>query len=337
MTRLWLCIAWLVLGTWVPGLWAEPQPNTVKDRYRIFMILWRGETEVEAGFRAYVEENQLPFELIVRDVAGDRRQIPALIAEAKRIKPDLVYTWGTPITLSVVGEYDKARPDQHITELPVLFTMVSDPVGSRIVPDFASSGRNVTGTTHIAPLETQIKAIRAYRPLSRLAVLYNPAEANSRLNVRKLKLLAQQMDFELLDQPVPLDAQGDPIADDLTELIAGLALREPQFLYMGPDTFISIHRHLVTREAIRQRLPVFAATERPIRDGDALFGLVTPYYALGRFTAFKAEQILLRKMEPKTIPVETLNRFNYVVKMPVARELGIFPPMNILNYAEVIE
>ncbi|NJN45734.1 MAG: hypothetical protein HC808_03765 [Candidatus Competibacteraceae bacterium] len=221
---------------------------------------------------------------------------------------------GTSVTLNVVGEYDKANPDRHVTELPVLFTMVSDPLGSRIVPEFSSSGRNLTGTTHIAPLEAQIKAIRAYRPLNRLAALYNPAELNSRLFVRNLKLLAQQMDFELLDQPVPLDAQGDPIADNLADLIAGLALREPQFLYMGPDTFISIHRHLVTREAIKQRLPVFTATERPIRDGDALFGLVTPYYALGRFTAFKAEQILLHKKSPDTMPVETLNRFNYVVK-----------------------
>jgi putative ABC transport system substrate-binding protein len=301
------------------------------------MILWRGETEVEAGFRAYVKENQLPFDLIVRNVAGDRRQIPAMVEEAKRTEPDLVYTWGTSVTLNVVGEYDKANPDQHVTALPVLFTMVSDPLGSRIVPELVSSERNVTGTTHIAPLEAQVNAIRAYRPLNRLAVLYNPAELNSRLFVRRLKILAKQMDFELLDQPVPLDEQGDPMADNLADLIAGLALREPQFLYMGPDTFISIHRHLVTREAIKQRLPVFTATERPIRDGDALFGLVTPYFALGRFTAFKAEQILLYNKAPETISVETLNRFNYVVKMPVARELGIFPPMTILNYAEVIE
>ncbi|MEZ5584349.1 MAG: ABC transporter substrate-binding protein [Candidatus Competibacteraceae bacterium] len=337
MARAWLCLIGLLLGVWSAGLSAEPAPPTTDDRYRIFMILWRGETEVEAGFRAYVEENNLPFDLIVRNVDRDQSRIPAVIAEAKRIKPDLVYTWGTSVTLDTVGEYDKASPDRYITDLPVLFTMVSDPIGSRVVPEFASSGRNLTGTTHIAPLETQIKAIRAYRPLTRLAVLYNPAELNSRLFVRNLKILGQRMDFELLDQPVPLDAQGDPIADNLPDLIAGLALREPQFLYMGPDTFIGVHRHVITREAIRQKLPVFAATERPIRDGDALFGLVTPYYALGRFTAFKAEQILLHNKDPKTIPVETLNRFNYIVKMPVARELGIYPPMSILNYATVIE
>ncbi|NJN45733.1 MAG: MFS transporter [Candidatus Competibacteraceae bacterium] len=92
--RLWPCVVWIVLAAWLPGLWAEElPPKSVGDRYRIFMILWRGETEVEAGFRAYVEENQLPFDLIIRNVAGDRRQIPVMIAEAKRSKPDLVYTW----------------------------------------------------------------------------------------------------------------------------------------------------------------------------------------------------------------------------------------------------
>ena len=335
LLALWLPVALLLSeGGWSAGSADSP---TVPHPYRILMLLWRGATDVEKGFKAYIQEQHLPFELIIRDAGQDPAKIPALIAEARQLKPDLVYTWGTPLTLGVIGEYDKADPVHHLTEIPVVFTMVAYPVDARIVPTMNSSGRNVTGTTHSVPVETQIKAIRAYRPMHRLAVLYNPAELNSIINIGELRRAAQTLDFELLAQPLPLDADGKPDPGTLPQLVAELAAREPQFLYLGPDTFVGNYRQVIAAEATRHGLPVFAATDRPIRDSDVLFGLVAPYYHLGRFTAFKAEQILLNHLAPQDIPIETLRRFTYLVKMPVARTLQLYPPLPILNYAEVIE
>lgn len=312
-------------------------PAIAADPYRIYMILFRGETEVEQGFRAYLEERGIPHELIVRNVDRDRDNIPPFVAEAKAMRPDLIYTWGTGVTLGVVGEYDQVDPDEHVTDIPVVFTMVASPEGARVVPSRESSGRNVTGVTHIVPLDTQIRAMRAYRPLSRLAVIYNPDEENSVVNVRELKELGAQMDFEVIDQPVPLDAAGQPDPSTLPDLIASVAAREPQFLYIGPDTFVGVHRDVITTEAIRHRLPAFTATELEIRHSEAMVGLVSGYYNVGRFTGFKAEQILLEGKDPAEIPIETLARFTYLVKMPVARDIGLYPPMGVLDYAEVID
>jgi putative ABC transport system substrate-binding protein len=305
--------------------------------FRIYMILWRGETRVERGFRDYLRDRNLPVEIIVRSVERDRKKLPGFVAEAKRLQPDLVYTWGTSVTRGVVGEYDKVDPEQHVTELPVVFTMVSSPDGARIVPTRASSGRNITGATHIVPIAIQLKAIQAYRPLTRLAIIYNPNELNSVLNVRELRDLSGAMGFELLDKPVPLDAEGEPDPSTLPDLISELAAREPQFLYLGPDSFVGIHRETITGEAIKHRLPTFTATELEIRHGNAMIGLITRYYNLGRFTGYKVEQILVEGRTPKDIPVETLARFTYAVKMEVARKLELYPPMELLNYAEVIE
>ena len=307
------------------------------QRFRILMLLWRGETQVEAGFRAYLAEHQLPFDLIVRDAGQDPTRIPELVAEARQLKPDLVYTWGTPLTLGVVGPYDRVDPARYLTDIPVVFTMVAYPVESRIVPAFASSERNVTGTTHTVPVEAQIKAMRAYRSMKRLAVLYNPTEPNSVINIGELQRAAQYLDFELLAESVPLNREGRPDPDALPELVNRLVVREPQFLYLGPDTFIGEHRQTLTREALRHHLPVFAATERPIFDSPIILGLVAPYWHLGRFTAFKVEQILLQNQKPWDIPIETLHRLTYFVKLPVARQLDLYPPLAILNYAEVLE
>jgi len=322
----------VVAGSGSPAVDEQPA-----RRFRILMLLWRGETQVEAGFRSYIEEHQLPFDLIIDDAGQNPARIPELVAKARQLKPDLVYTWGTPLTLGMVGPYDRVDPTRHLTQIPIVFTMVSYPMESRIVPAFASSGRNVTGTTHIVPVEAQIKAIRAYRPMKRLAVLYNPTEPNSVINVGELQRAARTLDFELLAEPVPLNDAGRPDASALPVLVDQLAAREPQFLYLGPDTFIGDHRQTLTRQALHHRLPVFAATERPIFDSAITLGLVAPYWHLGRFTAFKVEQILLKGQTPQEIPIETLHRLTYFVKLPVARKLSLYPPLAILNYAEVLE
>lgn len=311
--------------------------GTAEDPFEIFMILYRGETEVEEGFRAYLADRGIHADLIVRSVERDRDLVPQFVAEAKEIQPDLVYTWGTTVTLGVLGAYDEIDPEHHITDIPVVFTMVSSPDGARIVPSLDSSDRNVTGVSHVVPLDTQIRAMRAYRPLTRLALLYNPDEEASVINLRELKQLGEELDFTVVEQPVPLDPNGEADPSTLPRLIAEAAAREPQFLYIGPDTFIGIYRDLITNEAMKLKLPTFTGTELEIRHSNAMVGLVSGYFNVGRFTGFKAEQILLDGMDPAELPIGTLSRFTYLIKMPVVREVEIYPPMAVLDYAEIID
>lgn len=306
--------------------------------FHVFMILGRGETEVEQGFRDYFRDKDIPLEITVRDTANDASRIPEFVAEAKRLRPDLVYTWGTPAALGTVGAYDAVDPAAHITDIPVVFTLVTAPVASKIVPSMESSGRNVTGASHIVPLDNQVNAMRAYRDFARLAVIFNPKERNSVLQVEELRALAKERSFTLQEYPVPMDAEGNPDASALPGLVAEVAKGQSEFLYLGPDTFVAgVNSEVVTREALAHGIPIFSATERPLRDADALFGLVTRYYNLGRLTAYKAEQILVNKMHPRDIPVETLTRFTYIVRMGTARRLGLYPPMTVLSFAEIIE
>ena len=60
------------------------------------------------------------------------------------------------------------------------------------------------------------------------------------------------------------------------------------------------------------------------------------YHSIGQFTAYKAEQILVNKVPPATIPIETLTRFSLQVRMDVAEALKLPPPLPMFNYAELI-
>lgn len=305
------------------------------QRSKIMMILWRGETAVEQGFREQLHAEGIDADLIVRNAGQDVKKIAGFVAEAKLIRPDLVYVWGTPATLAAVGKRGESTPGQHITDIPVVFTMVSAPEAVRLVDVSRLSGRNITGTSHVVPVADQLKAIRTYRKFSRLAVIYNPAEANSVINIDELREEAQLQSFTLIEEPVPL-LNGQPNAAELSATLARLAAKDPQFLYLGPDSFIGANSALITQEAIELGLPTFSATEPALRNNRALFGLVSRYDNLGRLTAHKAAQILRDKKNPGAIPVETLKRFSLVIRMDVARRLSFYPPISMLDYAELI-
>lgn len=304
--------------------------------YTIFAVLWRGETEVETGFRAYVRERNLPFNIIVRSADQDATRLPQIIEEIRKTKPDLIYTWGTTNATTVVGRMEEIDPEKHITDIPVVFTMVSFPEGSRLITDRASSGRNITGVSHIVPLDTQVKAMEAFMPIDRIAVIYSPSEPNSVLNVNELRAMAEEGNFKVFPFPASLDEAGKPSADEIPSLVDEAASIDPQFLYLGPDSFIGQNHKLITAEAKRAGIATFTATEVMIRDSEALYGLVSPYRDVGRLTARKAEQILLEGKHPSEIPVETLQRFSYQINMQVAKRLGIYPAMPLLSYAEVL-
>ena len=321
---------------------ALPAPVKAAGTKSVFMVLWRGETNVELGFRGYFEETGWPLDITVRSLDRDIGRLPEVIAEIKETDTDLVYSWGTSITLGIAGrdpdlmESAEDFPPQ-ITDRPVVFTMVSQPVRSRIVKRFGASGRNVTGVSPIVPLKTQFDAMRAYMPVDRIAVIFTPTEQNSVLAVEQLSELGKHFNVRVDQYPVPLNADGHPDPESLPDIVTSAVETGPQFLYLGPDSFIAQYARRVTDLANAHRLPSFAAVERMLTDSDALYGLVAPYRKIGELTATKVESILFGGGNVSEIPVEILPEFSYLIRADVARDLEIFPRLSLLDYAETIE
>ncbi|WP_448191828.1 ABC transporter substrate-binding protein [Azospirillum sp. sgz301742] len=311
----------------------------VPDRiFRITMVLGRGVSENELGFQDYLARRGIRAEYTIRDTGGDTAKMPDIMQEIRDTRPDLIYSWGTPQTRALVGPYDAADPKRHITDIPVVFTFVAAPVDAGIVADPARPGRNVTGTVHIAPIAVQLNTILAYRPIRRIGVVFNPQERNSVLTIEGLRAEAASRGLELIEEPVPTDGGGRPSSDAVPDLVARVARRGAEILYIGPDTFIAFqNRTVVAAEALRHRLPTFSVTELIVRTDKAMLALASSAYGIGRFTAFKAAQILLDGTSPAVIPVETLKRFSVIINMATARALEVYPPIGLLNFAEVVE
>lgn len=320
-----------IAGVLSPGLAAgQGKPFTV------FRITYRGRTEVEDGFDDYLASNGVAVEFIERDAGRDVARLPGFVQEIRELKPDLVYTWGTPVTLGIAGRYDAPDKQGFITDTPIVFALVAAPEASRLVADRLKPQRNVTGAVHVVPTETQLRAMRSYRAFSRLGVLYTATEQNSVSIVKELQALQTVMNFSLIERQFRADGEGRPSPDGIEELIGEIKQAGADWLYLLPDTFLGTQYNRVVPAALAQRLPTFGAAELAIRQGGALVALVSRYYSVGQLAASKAVKILRDGIPVDQIPIETLQRFSLIINMPVAKQLELYPPIDMLNYAEVL-
>ena len=313
--------------------WAQ----SAGDPFHIFLVTWRGETDVEHGFRAHMRERGIRVEFTHRDIARDRSRIPGIIEEIRVAQPDLVHTFGTSATLGILGPKEGAEPGAHVEGIPGVFSIVAYPLQARVVESFESTGRPVTGTAFLAPVATQLEAIRAYRDFQRLGVIYNPLEKNSVINVEELREAAAARGIVLEEAPVPLNDAGKPDAGRLPELVDDLAAREVEFMYMGPDSFVTVNSVEISTSAASHGIPTFAGTEATFGRSQAMLGLVSRYYLIGKLAGAQAERILVEGKHPEDLPVASLARFSLLIRMPMALKLEIYPPLGLLRIAQVLD
>ena len=305
-------------------------------RFRIYAVTWRGKTQVESGLEDYFGKQGIAVEFIWRDAEQQTARLAGFVQEIKTLRPDLVYTWGTPPTLGIAGAHDAVDTSRHVTGIPIVFALVAAPVAAKVVPSLTAPGRDITGVTHVATLESQLEAIRTYRPFSRLGVLYNAAERNSVATAEGLRQLAASQRFQLIEQVFDRDADGKAVATSVEEKIRNMKQAGAEWLYLGPDTYLFSQIERVANAAMAERLPTFSATEAALNGkAPVLAGLVSSYYTIGQFAGYKAEQILLGKQAARAIPIESLSRYSFIVRIDVAKQLDVLPPVSLFNYATI--
>jgi putative ABC transport system substrate-binding protein len=221
----------------------------------------------------------------------------------------------------VVGAYDAVDPAKHITDIPVVFTLVAAPVLAKIVPDLKSSGpqrdRRLPRGAHrgadprhgvVPPDQVDRHPLHADR-----------AELGGRRRRGARRLQAPRLPGDRQAAAPRREQEGD--RRGRAEMVRELKQQKVEWLYLPPDSFLGTQtKSVIIPAAMQVGLPTFASTEQLMETG-ALTGLISRYHAIGQFTAYKAEQILINKVPPSRIPVETLTRFTLQVRMDVAEQL----------------
>ena len=304
----------------------------------IAMLLWRGETEAERGFKELLAERQLQVRYQVYDCQRDEAKAFAAISAINRDRPDLVYTFSTSPTLLAAGRIDRPATGSAVVDpaIPIVFTVVGDPVGVGLVRSLTGHGRNLTGVSHLVPLATQMPILRATVSFHTLGYIHDRHAQSSSWMLYDLETAGVELGFNLHVESVDTKAPAPEQLVRLDQAVARLVKAKPDAVYIPSDSFVIPNAGRIARPLTASGIPTFAATEEAVRGGGALLGVVGRYRAVGRFAGAKALRILRDGVTAADLPIEPLPRYGVVMNLATAHQLDLYPPLDILNLAEVV-
>jgi putative ABC transport system substrate-binding protein len=310
---------------------------TVGDPARIHMVVWRGCESACEGFRRFFYDRDLPVKITVTNVGKDKSKLikirETLIAE----KPDLVVTWGTSVSVGIIGTIKEFGSNTALGDIPVLFMIVADPVRSNIVESYTSSGRDfVTGVRNRVPEKTQIGLILQYFKPKKIGVINSPNEDNSKINTARLKEIAAQEEFEVVSLEYNVGLDGKPKKEEIPELMQQLRNEGAEAVYVGSSSFNLENRDLFSASAIMQRLPLFSAYAQMVQESGALMAVANAYVNVGKLAAGQAKRILFDRANPIDLPIVSLSRFSVFINANTAKQLELYPPIQLINIAKFV-
>jgi len=309
------------------------------EKKLILGIFYEGCEYTCEGFKAAIAESGFDAEIIIRNIEQDKSRIPELVKEARAMKADLVLTYGTSGTLGTIGTLSDIGNDRFLHNIPVVFTVVADPFGTRIAKSFERSGRtNVAGTFNRVPESVNIQIIRQYDPgFKRLGLLYNSNERNSTIKLEELQKLAPKMGIELVALDIDPASTGVPDIAKLPVRMAELRQKGVKWLYLGSSSFLKLNSELFTSSAVENGIAIVSPYESIVRENQALLSIAARRLDVGRLAASQALKILRDGIRPGDLPIVRATDFAYVVNMKVAKALGLFPPISFLQIAETVQ
>lgn len=309
------------------------------EHTNILVETWRGCEEACQGLTDYLEALDHEVNINVRDAGQDTSVLPLLLEEARERDPDLIVSWGTSVTKAIAGDMSQLDDPAYNHEIPQVFMIVADPVGSGVVQSLDATGReNLTGTYNRMPESVTIQTIRHYLPtFDTLGLIYNENEQNSVLKYREMAELAEEENFRLVAAALPLASDGLPMVEDIPLKVRELVREGADFLYVGSSSFLQANSAILGAAARNAELPVISPYEEAARQGDALLSVAANYYEVGRLAGQQVEKILFGGASPGALPVARMTDFAVTVNLSMAKDIGLFPPVSLLQIAEVVE
>ena len=254
---------------------------------------------------------------------NDPALLPAYAAELVGLAPDVIFA-SSPATLS---------PMQQATRtIPIVFATVSDPVALGFVPSLARPGGNITGFAHLefTIATKRLELLKEIAPgVTRVAVIFDPANPASSGYVTELERAAPTLGFELSRAPV----HG---ADEIESAVDALARKPNGGLFVVAGPAIGVRRELIIASAARHRLPAVYQFRYFVADGGLMYYGVDDIDSC-RQAATYVDRIL-RGEKPGDLPIQTPIKFELVINLKAAKAIGLTVPLTLLARAdEVIE
>jgi putative tryptophan/tyrosine transport system substrate-binding protein len=255
---------------------------------------------------------------------GDVERMRTFAKELVDLQLDVILANTTPVTAALQRE---------TRAIPIVFVIVSDPVGAGLVASLARPGGNITGFINVeASLGGKwLELIKEIAPgVRRVAIMFNPdtAPGGGSYFLSPFEAAARSIAVEPITAPVRSDAEIESVITSLGREQGGLVLMT--------DGFMTVHRGAIISLAARYNVPAIYAESNSPKDG----GLLS--YGANSLDVFRRAvpyvDRILRGTPPGDLPVQVPSLFELVINLKTAKSLGLTVPPSLLAIAdEVIE
>jgi putative ABC transport system substrate-binding protein len=271
----------------------------------------------------YVESKNIVIEW--RHHEGKLDRLPALAAELMRLKVDIIIAVGPPAA--------RAAKEATVT-IPIVMMQVGDPVGSGFVASLARPGGNITGLSSLAPELSgkRLELLKEIIPkLSRVAVFGTSTSPDNAQSLKEVEIAARELKVQL--QYLDIRDARDP-KDIETAFRAATKGRAEAVLMVVAPAVASANRTQLVDLAVKSRLPVIYSG-RAFVDAGGLMSYGVNLTDLDRRAATYVDKIL-KGTKPADLPVEQPTKFEFVINLKAAKQIGLTIPPNVLVRADKV-
>ena len=270
----------------------------------------------------YIEGQNIAIEY--RYAEGKLDRYPELAAELVRLKVDIILVTGGSAMVRAARNATKTIPI-------VMAGAAPDPVKAGLGESLALPGGNVTG---LATLAGELGGKRlellkeAVPKLARVAVLYDPASPSGALDVKEaLPTAARALGLTI----EPWQVRD---ADGFEKVFAGLKKERPDGLYVSPVALMGAHQKRTVRFALESRLPSMYSNREAV-DAGGLMSYSADLADSYRRVAYYVDKIL-KGTKPADLPVEQPTKFELVINLKTAKQIGLTIPQSVLYRADKV-
>jgi putative tryptophan/tyrosine transport system substrate-binding protein len=283
---------------------------------------WQARNEaLQQGLRelGYVAGKNLLLEY--RYAEGNVARFPALAAELVRLNVDLIVASGQPGVLAA---------KQATPTIPIVMTVPTDPVATGLVESLARPGGNITGFTSLT-IGTAGKRLELFKatvpPLVRVAVLYDPANPFNALHAQAVQTAGQ-----VLGLTVQLwEVRGK---DDFERVFAGLRQERPDGLYVPGGPLIGANAQRIVDFVVTHRIPSVHDDKESVEAGGLISYAADPVDQYRRLASYVDK--ILKGTKPAELPVEKPQKFELVLNLQTAQQIGLTVAPEVLSRADQV-
>jgi len=267
----------------------------------------------------YVEGRSIALEY--RWAEGKQARLPALASELVELKVDVIVTQGESMT----------RPVKKFTGvIPIVMATSGDPVGAGLIASLAHPGGNITGLSSVSAdiSGKRLQLLKEAAPkVVRVAMFYNPGIVSGVLELKNSQAIAPQLGMAI--QALEVRTAGD-----LGPAFDAIGRERADALIVQGDPFTMTQRSRILELAGKRRLPVMSVF-KDFTDAGGLLSYGPDRLDMFRHAAVYVDKIL-KGAKPADLPVEQPTKFELIVNLKAAKQIGLVVPPNVLARADKV-